>query len=522
MYRKKLFFLILICTCIRLFIASTLNLGNDEVYYYTYALHMQSNYFDHPPGVAFLIRIFTFNLFFKQEVFIRLGAICCAAAGTLLSYHIGKELRNERTGWFAAILYNTSIYSSLIAGTFILPDSPQLVFWLASLFMMVHIVKLHGNKDPLNPAHWLLFGLANGLCIMCKVHGVFLWFGFGLYILCYNRSILKIPGLYLSFAITMLLISPILLWNIQNDFVTWNYHSGRVAVNHFVLDLSSFGQAIGGQLFYNNPLNVILSILAIGYFGKRRQLKSDFNPLLLFCGLPMIATVTGISLYDSVLPHWSGPAFTTLSFLAAVYLDTIFENRSFINYPRVLVASMLLTGCIITGGLAFINYYPGTIGSEKNENYGELDFTLDLRGWRSFSQRFLAWEKQAVWQKKLDPKIKIVCDKWFPAAHLDYYIARHLGTFVTGVGKVDDLHHYVWLNNYRPPLEPGDNALCIVPSNDPDNPYKTYSQTFQGVKFLQTFDQFRNGYLVRYFRIYLLTGYKGGDEASRFKIGTQF
>ena len=41
-----------------------------------------------------------------------------------LAMLIGKKIRNERTGLYAAVLYNTSIYSSIIAGTFILPDSP--------------------------------------------------------------------------------------------------------------------------------------------------------------------------------------------------------------------------------------------------------------------------------------------------------------------------------------------------------------------------------------------------------------
>ena len=59
--------------------ASVLELGNDEVYYFQYAMDLQPNYFDHPPGVAWLIRIFTLNLVLTDEFFIRLGAIVCAA-----------------------------------------------------------------------------------------------------------------------------------------------------------------------------------------------------------------------------------------------------------------------------------------------------------------------------------------------------------------------------------------------------------------------------------------------------------
>ena len=88
----------------RLILANSVELGNDEVYYWTYPLHMQMNYFDHPPVIAWLMRITTLNMLFQQEIFLRLGAIIGAAAGTWLSYSIGKKIKNERTGWFAALL----------------------------------------------------------------------------------------------------------------------------------------------------------------------------------------------------------------------------------------------------------------------------------------------------------------------------------------------------------------------------------------------------------------------------------
>src|SRR5947209_3867599 len=112
--RNRLFWLIIASLCLRIIVAYTTELTNEEVYYYTYALHLQWNYFDHPSGVAVLIRLSTLNLLFKNELFIRLGAIVCAATGTWLSYKTGKLIANERTGFYAAVLYNTSIYSSII------------------------------------------------------------------------------------------------------------------------------------------------------------------------------------------------------------------------------------------------------------------------------------------------------------------------------------------------------------------------------------------------------------------------
>ncbi|HQQ83204.1 MAG TPA: glycosyltransferase family 39 protein, partial [Cyclobacteriaceae bacterium] len=136
MYSKRLLYLIGFTAIARMVVGGVLELSNDEVYYYLYALKLQWNYFDHPPGVGLLIRLSTLNLLLTSELFVRLGAVLCAAAGTYITFQLGKEIRNERTGWIAAILYNTSIYTSLIAGTFIIPDSPQLVFWMMALWIM--------------------------------------------------------------------------------------------------------------------------------------------------------------------------------------------------------------------------------------------------------------------------------------------------------------------------------------------------------------------------------------------------
>ena len=519
MYKKQLTYLIVIASLIRIFTAYMLELGNDEVYYYTYALQLQSNYFDHPPGVGLLIRFFTLNLHLTSEVFVRLGSIVFAAIGTIICFQIGKQIVNARTGWYAALLYNTSIYSSIIAGTFILPDSPQIVFWLAALTVMIDLVKKdrYTYKTPI--ISWLLFGIFSGLCIMCKIHGIFLWVGLGLYLLMFNRKEFTSIGIYLAAFITLLVISPIFFWNLHNDFVTWRFHSERVEIKQLLFDIDSFLQTILGQLFYNNPVNVIISIAALIYSNKRRLMRKNFSRLLLLTGLPIILFTTGISLFKPVLPHWSGPGFVTLLFIAAAFLDakTPVYKKYFIQWSVKLAISLLFV--IIVGGIAWIKLFPETIGSKQKENLGELDFTLDLTGWHQFSEAFNPWLKQQQQQGKLPLNIVFVDHKWFPASHVAYYVAKPLHTGVYGVGKVNDLHQFVWLNHANKWLTKGGDALCIVPSNYPDNPSVTYAQTFSSTQLLQTFSQTRSGHVVRYFKVYLLKGYLGGDEADQFVIG---
>ena len=194
-YQKKVFWLISVSSILRLLFSTTTELSSDEVYYWTFAAKPEWNYFDHPPLVAWLIRATTVNLYFHNELFVRLGAVICCAACTWLIFKLGVLINNLQTGWFAALLYTSSIYCSITAGANILPDSPQLVFWLTSIFLLVKVSRQTDNAYKANLL-WYLFGLSTGMCIMSKVHGIFIWIGALLYVLIINKNPLKNRGIY--------------------------------------------------------------------------------------------------------------------------------------------------------------------------------------------------------------------------------------------------------------------------------------------------------------------------------------
>src|SRR5690349_20059681 len=108
-YKKNILLLILLFSIVRLIVAFTIELGNDESYYWFYSQHLKLNYFDHPPMVAFWIRIFTLNLSLQNfPGFIRLGSVIGCALSTWFMYKCVAQLCSEKAGWFAACLYNAS------------------------------------------------------------------------------------------------------------------------------------------------------------------------------------------------------------------------------------------------------------------------------------------------------------------------------------------------------------------------------------------------------------------------------
>ena len=257
-YHQRLWWLLGISIMVKIILANLLELGNDEVYYYTYALQPDWNHFDHPPMVGWMIRLSTLNLHWLSDLSMRLGSIVSASLATILIFETGTIIKNDRAGFIAALFYNLSIYTSIIAGLFVLPDSPQLLFFTASIYLMSKwVVKpnLFKNLD------WVLLGLCIGFATLSKVHGLYLWAGFGAFHLFHQSKTFKQPFLYLAGILSLLCLIPIVYWNIQNEFITYTFHSKRVA--HTSIHLDTFLQQVLGEFVYQNPLVYIAVCLFV-------------------------------------------------------------------------------------------------------------------------------------------------------------------------------------------------------------------------------------------------------------------
>lgn len=501
-FKNKIVNLITVATLIRFIIALSIDLGNDEVYYITYAKQLQWNYFDHPPLVALLIRLSTFNLTITSDFFIRLGPTILAAANTYFVYTIGKKIKNERAGLLAALLYTSSIYTSIIAGLFILPDAPQLFFWILSLYFLIH--QLAVSKTD-NKSNWslLLFGICAGLCIMSKIHGIFLWIGFGLHILFYNRKLLSNPYLYVSIVITLLIISPIMFWNIENNFITYTFHSNRVTINRG-LNIDSFIREFIGGAVYNNPINFFIIIATlVGWWKNRINISEKHIQLLLLMSLPLIGVLLFVSLFRDTLPHWSGPGYIALIILAACYLSDLHTKDlivKLVSYANYLIVGVSFLGILV------IQFYPGTLGDSNERTLGKGDVTLDMYDWNYFKTEIEKFRFKNSTSGKSNTSF-IINNKWFPAAHIDHYIAEPLGMHFVAIGNLRDIHTYYWLNNFRKKIKKGDDAYFITVSNSFTDPHEIYKKKFGKINPPLIIKQYRGNKPVRNILIYLLQDY---------------
>ena len=491
---KILTWLLVISAVVRGVLAAWMEFGNDEVYYWTYALYPDWSHFDHPPMVGWVIQLFSLNLLFDSEFFIRLASVVLMTANTYIIFCIGKELKDARTGLYAALLYTASIYAFVITGIFIMPDTPLMLFWLLAIWSAIRSLSLSKGR------FFILFGLFSGLAMLSKYSGIFLWVGMGLYILIFNRKQLKNPYLYLSLLISAICCIPILYWNLQNDFVSFSFHGERVGGG--ALNFSTFGTELAGEFFYNNPVNFVLAIIAVvAVFKKRLNLEKPAQRLILCIALPMIALFWVFSLTRPTLPHWNSPAYILLILLSAVYLRDKQSNNQ--SLPKSIIAALSVLIITLVIGVAEIK--TGFIPLDRHtdpEQIGRDDFTVDMYGWRQLGEKFADFRAQKIAEGVMNEEDGIVANQWFPLANLDYYVARPLGLRVMGLGWPEFLHKYLWINDKRGGFHLGENYWFLSDSRYPKDPETTYQWYFKEIELVGVIEIDRCGKPAKNFFVY--------------------
>src|SRR5579864_2218198 len=147
---------ILALVALRLVAAAWTPLTFDEAYYWMWSKHLAFGYYDHPPGVAAVIRAGT-AIAGDTELGVRLVSILLALPMSWAVFRTASILfGGVRVAATAAILLNVTLMAAV--GTMIVtPDAPLLV---ASSFVLFFLAKV---LETGRGAWWLAVGAAVGI-----------------------------------------------------------------------------------------------------------------------------------------------------------------------------------------------------------------------------------------------------------------------------------------------------------------------------------------------------------------------
>jgi len=302
---------ILAMVALRLVAAVWTPLTFDEAYYWMWSKHLAFGYYDHPLGVAVVIRLGTM-IAGDTELGVRLVSILLALPMSWAVYRAAALLfGGGRVAATAAILLNVTLMAAV--GTLIVtPDAPLLV---ASSFVVFFLAKV---LETDRGAWWLAVGAAVGFALLSKYTALL----FGPAIVIWLVSVPKLrrwlisPWPYLGGLVALVIFSPVILWNAEHQWVSFVKQLGRARIENF--RPAFIGELIPTQIAFATPLVFILG--AMGLYALSRQKAGAAPARALINTIFWTITLYFVwhSLHARVEANWFAPVYPAFAIAAAI------------------------------------------------------------------------------------------------------------------------------------------------------------------------------------------------------------
>ncbi|MDD4527939.1 MAG: glycosyltransferase family 39 protein [Candidatus Margulisbacteria bacterium] len=309
----------------------------DEGYYLQWAYHPALSYMDHPGMVSWINSLFIF-LFKEPLVSIRIAAAVCLTTTLFFVYKTIMYLTNDKTkAYLGALLYFLIPYNFIFAITMQV-DQPLLMFFSMAVFFSLKYI--NENKPKYLYILTVLFGLAflSKYMIIVPIVSLFI------YLLITNKKLIINKHFLFSILIFLIIISPILIWNFNNNWSSLSFHASRIGTEPLFKSLIEY---ILEQFLYITPM-IWINLIIVNKTKKNKLQKIAYT---LFISVMIFFLV--FSLKTKIWPHWTSLAYFPLS----IYLASILEERRLktLTIHIMIFISLLVTCLGFTGPRVFLD-----------------------------------------------------------------------------------------------------------------------------------------------------------------------
>lgn len=480
---RKIWQAILGFTLFRIALAFFLPLTPQEAYYWSWSQDLALSYFDHPPLASYSIWLTT--QLFGQTIFgIKIAAVLWYLGFYWVVARLVQEMfQDERITFWSIIALNATLAFELY-GFVITPDTPLVFAWSATIYAIWKLTESGESK------WWYVAGFFMGLAWLGKYSGIMLVPSILLFLLLSRnqRKWLGTPHPYLGVLLSLLVFSPVLIWNSQNDWVSFAFQGSRRTAGMGNWEPRFFGELFGSQLFILTPYIFILLIGSLGHYVKRASsMQDDKKLLLLSSGLVTILFFTAISFRSLVKMNWLVPAYWSVIILAIV---RVWENPTRIKRFKIGLLSSYIWLFLGVSTVAIPNVPLG----EGNTWSG--------------------WREAANQVSDLADSLKVEQQEYFifstnykASSLLKFYLPDHPRTYAQGIINKPALQFDIWKRekNLRGRL----GILVVDDRREYRFKEKSILPYFSQVKKYRSIRINNFGQPVRKIDIYLCRDYKG-------------
>ena len=384
----------------------------EEAYYWNYAQHIAPGYLDHPPVVALLIKAGTI-LFGNNEFGVRFGAFTCWFLTAVFMYKLTKNIFNSTTAFRTVVLLSALpiFFGVALVST---PDAPLIACWAGTLYF------LHQAIFQNKAASWYGVGIFLGVGLASKYTIAFLCPAIILYMLIDppSRKWFFKPEPYAAAILALIIFSPVIWWNYQNDWASFLFQSQERF--HARTEFSTH-ELLASILVLLTPTGLLAAYSSMCPRFKNSKLiyvpwRIKFNRNYLFCLItaliPLLIFIL-FSITKQVKLNWTGPIWLSiLPFIAFTMAPTgqfkgRLQNIVAKMWPKTLVILALSYGAILHYCALGL---PGI-------SYASSDF---LFGWDDLAQHIES-EVQDITSERGERPLVVGMGKYRIASGLAFY-----------------------------------------------------------------------------------------------------
>ncbi|GAC1497943.1 MAG: hypothetical protein NVS1B6_03790 [Steroidobacteraceae bacterium] len=417
---------VIVYACLlRLVYMGSVELLPEEAYYWNYSRHLDFGYLDHPPLVAWLIRLGTAA--FGQSPFgVRAGALCCGLVTSVFTYRLTRNLCGEASA-LAAVLLAQALPFFFVAGFLMTPDAPLTAAWSASLYYLERALLAERRSA------WWGVGFAVGMGAISK-YSIGLIAIVALAFILWDRQsrrwLLRWEP-YGAALLALAIFSPVIVWNAQHEWASFLFQTSRRLAE---APRFSFHKLIASASVLMTPTGVLAVAAALSDRaaarcdsdaqpkrpmagddggGRRRRLFIRVAVLLPLCVFALF------SLRHEVKLDWTGaPWSAALPLLAAQMTATGRTSSGLRAWIRAAWMPTLVTMLLIYGtGLHYLVWgLPGLGYSKRIE--------LLPVGWRDFGAQ-IGQNAAAIRALSGHDPLVVGMDRYAIASELAFYGADH-------------------------------------------------------------------------------------------------
>jgi hypothetical protein len=363
-------------------LGAAMGLSVDEAHYALYAAHPALSYFDHPPLVGWvqwpLVALHMPDAMLRVVPGLLWLATALGVYGLAVRLHIKTAISATSTadpqaaGLWAMLVWTLAPLAHIL-GIGLLPDT-LLMAWTVALMHLT--LTLMDPSQVRRNVPWLQLGLLLGLAGLSKYTAVLPAAAVAACLLrVHGFRLLGNPRLWLATGLALVMITPVIVWNAKNHWISLTYQSQHGAGGTW--QLRHVLQFLLVQLLAYGPL------LLWGLAGLGQRVGAPQRWLLLFFALPfaLLATLSG---GGTSLPHWTAPAWVALAPFAGGALAEAVRTRARSAVLALVVVQAVLCAALpalmVSGGVPLWTAKAPTSTSTPNP-------FADVHGWEQAGAR---------------------------------------------------------------------------------------------------------------------------------------